>query len=54
VRNVFHVKPNEALGKGNIMSLKILTPVAKKKKVVPPKPVAKKKAKKVVHRPIGG
>ena len=35
------------------MSLKILTPVAKKK-VVPPKPVAKKKHKKVVHRPIGG
>jgi hypothetical protein len=53
VRSVFHVKPNEALGKGNIMSLKILTPVAKKK-VVPPKPVAKKKHKKVVHRPIGG
>jgi len=35
------------------MSLKILTPVAKKK-VVPPKPKPKKKAKKVVHRPIGG
>ena len=38
------------------MSLKILTPVAKKKPVkgVTPKPVAKKKHKKVVHRPIGG
>lgn len=37
------------------MSLKILTPVAKKKVVPPkPKPKPKKKAKKVVHRPIGG
>jgi hypothetical protein len=39
------------------MSLRILTPVAKKKtakKVEPAKPVAKKKQKKVVHRPIGG
>jgi hypothetical protein len=40
------------------MSLNILTPVAKKKAakkvVTPAKPVAKKKHKKVHHRPIGG
>ena len=40
------------------MSLKIVTPAAKKKaakKVVPAKPVAKKKHKKVARtRPIGG
>jgi hypothetical protein len=39
------------------MSLRIVNPVAKNKpakKVEPAKPVAKKKHKKAVHRPIGG